>query len=614
MSARIGDYAIVGDCRSAALISRGGSLDWLCWPHFDSPSLFAAILDERRGGRFLIAPSGTFRSERSYAGESNVLVTRFLTAGGEVELTDFMPVLEEQEAKSVLRPQHELLRIARCTRGEVEIEIVFDPRPCYATIEPRIESMGKLGLRIQLPGSGLLTLRTDAPLGEGGRARVTMRAGDELQFSLSLARRQPAVLVPFGERGRWMQERSIALWQKWARQTQYDGPWRDAVVRSALVLKLLQYAPSGAIVAAPTTSLPERPGGDLNWDYRFCWLRDAALTTRALYGLGHHDEAENFMSWLLSATNLSLPKLHVLYELFGRKPGRERTLPHLSGHAGARPVHIGNAAVGQVQLDTYGEVIEAVAHSVRCGGKIDNAIARMLIGFGREVARDWDDPDEGIWEIRGYGRNFVHSRALCWSALQRLIDLNQQGHLPKAPVDEFRKARNAVREEIETLGWSEELQTYTRTLAGGDVDASLLLLPWYGYCAPDSPRMLATWRRIRERLDAGGGLLRRYHGRLTAGEGAFGICSFWAAEYLALGGGPVAEAEEHFETLLRYANDVGLYAEEIEVSTGHALGNFPQAYTHVGLINAALTLRERVERGKSALQRERQEMIPEARA
>ena len=541
-----------------------------------------------------------------------MLVTRFLAPGGELELTDFMPVLEEREGRGVLRPEHELLRIARCVHGEVEVRIVFDPRPRYASEEPRIESMGKLGLRVPLRGIGLLTLRSSAPLPASGRAVVKMRGGDELQLSLGLSLCHPAVLTPLGERGRFLEERTIALWRRWAARTRFEGPRRDAVVRSALLLKLLQYAPSGAIVASPTTSLPERPGGELNWDYRFCWLRDAALTTRALYGLGHHGEAESFMSWLLTATNLSLPRLHVLYDLFGRKPGRERTLDHLSGHGGAKPVRIGNAAMGQVQLDTYGEVIEAAAYFVRSGGSIDRSVARMLVGFGREVARDWDEPDEGIWEIRGDGRDFVHSRALCWAALHRLIELHEHGHLPKAPAAELRKARNAIREEIETLGWSEELQSYTRTLAGADVDASLLLLPWYGYCDADSPRMLATWRRIRERLSAGGGLFHRYHGALTAGEGAFGICSFWAAEYLALGGGTLEEAEDRFARLLGYANDVGLYAEEIEPGTGRALGNFPQAYTHVGLINAALTLRERAARGREEVQRRKQQ-LPEAR-
>ena len=592
MSTFVDDYAIVGDCRSAALISRGGSLDWLCWPHFDSASIFAAILDEERGGSFRICPAGDFSAERAYVRDTNVLQTRFTTPDGELELTDLMPVVEDP------RPEHELLRIARCVRGAVTVEVVYDPRPAYGTMPVRLEQMGKLGLRAVIHGLGSLVLRSDVAVGADGRARFRMREGDEVQFSLTLAECYPAILPPLGERGRRVRDLTVALWSRWAAQTKYGGPWRDAVVRSALVLKLLQYAPSGAVVAAPTTSLPERPGGDLNWDYRFCWLRDAALTTRALYGLGHHDEAENFMSWLLSATNLSLPKLHVLYDLFGRKPGPERILENLRGHRGAAPVRIGNAAMGQVQLDTYGEVIEAAAYFALSGGSIDRPIEKMLIGFGNEVARDWDEPDEGIWEIRGFGRDFVHSRALCWSALQRLLELHEQGQLHGAPVEELRKARNAIREEIETLGWSEELQSYTRTLSGADVDASLLLLPWYGYCSADSPRMLATWRRIRERLSDDGVLFRRYHGQLTQGEGAFGICSFWAAEYLAIGGGTLEEAREHFRRLLAYANDVGLYGEEIERETGRALGNFPQAYTHVGLINAALSLEARAAHGK----------------
>jgi len=613
MTAAIADHAIVGDCRSAALISRDGSLDWLCWPRFDSPSVFAAILDEDRGGRFGIAPAGPFRSERGYLGETNVLQTRFFAASGELTVTDFMPALAGTDALRQPQPGHELVRIARCERGEVEVAIVFDPRPDYGRFAPRIHSLGKLGLRVDAGGGAMLSLLTDAPLGPEGRARVRLRGGEELHFSLGYVCGAPAVLPPpTATRCASVLDGTLRLWREWASRTRYDGPERAMVVRSALLLKLLQYAPSGAIVAAPTTSLPERPGGDLNWDYRSCWLRDAALTARALFGLGHREEAENFMSWLLNATSLSLPALHVLYDLYGRRPRPETELPHLSGHGGAHPVRIGNAAVGQVQLDTYGELIEAAAYVVRAGGDIDRATASMLSDFGHQVATSFDEPDEGIWEIRDVPRRFTHSRVLCWTALDRLIELHHKGHLPRANVAEFTAARDHIRQEVETLGWSELLQSYTRTLAGGDVDASLLLLPWYGYCAADAPRMRSTWRRIRERLEIRPGLLRRYYGSLTAGEGAFGICSFWAVEYLALGGGSIGEAQDQFEALLAYANDVGLYAEEIDPETGAALGNFPQAYTHVGLINAALSIRDRLERGKRDAERARLH-VPEAR-
>jgi GH15 family glucan-1,4-alpha-glucosidase len=609
----IAGYAIVGDCRSTALISRTGSLDWLCWPAFDSPSLFAAILDDERGGRFSISPPQPFRSERAYLEETNVLQTRFFAPGGEVTLTDFMPVYTPEGAAARLSPGHELIRIARCDRGEVELEIVFDPRPDYARRRPPIRALGKLGLRMEVSG-GLLTLLTNAPLQAGGHARLRLHAGEELRFSLGYTCGAPAVLPPTSaERFAEAQQETERVWRGWAGRTRYDGPARAMVVRSALVLKLLQYAPSGAIVAAPTTSLPERPGGELNWDYRYCWLRDAALTARALYRLGHREEADNFMSWLLSATSLSLPKLHVLYDVFGRRPGREEELPHLAGHGGARPVRIGNGAKNQVQLDTYGEVIEAAAYFVRSGGALDRATAQMLTGFGREVARSFDEPDAGIWEVRDVRRHFTHSRVLCWSALHRLVELHRKGHLPGAPIADFTRARDRIRAEIEGLGWSEQLKTYTRTLAGSDVDASLLLLPWYGYCPADAPRMQATWRRIQERLEIAPGLFRRYYGGLTAGEGAFGICSFWAAEYLALGGGSPDEASDRLELLLGYANDVGLYGEEIDPAMGGALGNFPQAYTHVGLINAALTLRDRLERGKADAERARLR-VPEARA
>ncbi len=349
MTSPIEDYAIIGDGRSAALISRSGSLDWLCWPRFDSPSLFTAILDEDRGGRFSIAPVQPFRSERCYLGETNVLRTRLFAARGELTLTDFMPVHGGIDARRSLHPGHEIVRNVRCGAGEVEVEIAFDPRPLYALLQPRIHQLGKLGFRVEAGRGRLLTLLTDAPLGSDGRARLRLRAGEELHFSLVYADCAPATLPPpTAARTALALEETFRVWRKWVAHTRYEGPGRDMVVRSALLLKLLQYAPSGAIVAAPTTSLPERPGGDLNWDYRFCWLRDAALTARALFGLGHTAEADNFMSWLLNATSLSLPKLRVLYDLYGREPAPERELPYLAGYGGARPVRVGNAAMSQV--------------------------------------------------------------------------------------------------------------------------------------------------------------------------------------------------------------------------------------------------------------------------
>ena len=591
---RIHDYALVGDSRSAALVSRGGSIDWLCWPRFDSPSLFGAILDPR-AGRFSIAPFGAFRSERGYAPGTNVLTTRFSTAEGEAVLTDFMPASAESERWRSLQPEREVVRIVECTRGEIELEICYEPRPDYGRERCGLAEDGHLGLRT-LHRRGLLALRTNAKLAisdASARGRVRLHAGERLDFSLTLATHGVAVMPPLGDWYRDVLERTMSFWHEWSSRTRYDGPYREQVVRSALVLKLLGFAPSGAIIAAPTTSLPERPGGDLNWDYRFCWLRDASLTARALFGLGHAEEAEAFVSWLLNATSRSWPELQVLYDVYGRPPPEEEELPHLAGHRSARPVRIGNAAAEQIQLDLYGEVVGAATYLVRSGGTLDRGTQKALIGLGKLVCEKWQQPDQGIWEIRGEREHFTHSRVLCWAALDGLLELHARNHL-KAPVELFEKNRALIREEVERLGYSEQLRTYTRTLSGCDVDASLLLLPWYGYTDAGGERMRSTFARIRKELYVGDGLYRRYHGRWTIGEGAFGICSFWAAEYLAMGGGSRDEARDEFEVLLQHANDVGLYAEEILPDTGEALGNFPQAYTHVGLINAALTLRNRM--------------------
>ena len=346
-------------------------------------------------------------------------------------------------------------------------------------------------------------------------------------------------------------------------------------------------------MAAPTTSLPEQPGGVRNWDYRYCWLRDASFTLRALYSLGYQEEAEAFLSWMLHATRLTWPELQVLYDVFGEAHLPERELPHLEGYAGSRPVRIGNDAQGQLQLDVYGEVLDAVSRFARRGGRFDRDTVRLLDGLGHTVCKRWREPDEGIWEGRSGRFHHTHSKALCWVALDRLVRMHEAGQI-RVSVDEFRAEREAIRAEIEARGYNERLGSYTRTFDGDQLDASLLTLSLYGYQPATHPRMGATCARIREKLTRES-FVYRYESQtddgLPPGEGAFGICSFWAVECLARGG-DAAAATRAFERLLACANDVGLFAEEIEPETGAALGNFPQAFTHVGLINAALTLLE----------------------
>lgn len=594
MQPRIQDYAIIGDCRAAALISRAGSIDWLCWPRFDSPALFAALLDEG-AGRWSLTPAQPFDATRRYLPETNVLETSFVSATGSVRLTDWMPVASEAEKQTLLLPDHEIVRLLECDRGEIEMDMQFEPRPHYGRERARVTDSGKLGVRIDTDG-GLLVLRSAVPVQctpTAVRARVRLRAGDAVPLSLTFADEWLAVLPPLGEWTRAGLARTVAWWRNWAARLTYEGPGSAAVLRSALVLKLLAYAPSGAVVAAPTTSLPERIGGELNWDYRYCWLRDASLTVRALFGLGFAEEAEAFMSWLLHSTRLTRPQLHILYDVHGKAPPEERTLAWLTGYRSSSPVRIGNAASHQLQLDVYGEVIDASTHFVRSGGTFDRETQRMLLGFGKYVCDHWACPDEGIWEPRSGQAHHTYSRVLCWTALDRLIELQAKGHLGHAPVEAFRRAREQIRREVRARSWNVRLRSYVDQLDGNQVDASLLLLAWYGFEAPESERMQRTYACIRKYLGAGDGLLYRYRTGESPGEGAFGICGFWGVEYVALGGGTPEEAQDLFEQLLTYGNDVGLFAEEIDPTTKVGLGNFPQAFTHVGLISTALSLLRR---------------------
>ncbi|MGC2744431.1 MAG: glycoside hydrolase family 15 protein [Candidatus Angelobacter sp.] len=594
---KINDYAVIGDCRSAALVSRYGSVDWLAWPRLDSPSIFAAILDRDKGGFWSISPVGPCQFERAYIRDSNVVNTKFISSTGTATLTDLMPVASEEFKRQHMLPDHEILRQIVCTEGEMRLEVAFCPRPYYGTKQVRIQNLGANGLRLNV-GRGAYFLRSSVPLEIGrndARTTLSLNGGDVLQFSLTYSEESPSVLSALGENTRASIERSVRWWQEWAAQAKYQGPYRDAVVRSALALKLLSYAPSGAITAAVTTSLPERIGAGLNWDYRYCWLRDASLTMRALLGLGYMEETESFITWLLHATRLTQPRLHVLYNVFGGIAPRERELD-LAGYFGSQPVRIGNAARHQLQLDVYGEVIEAAAQYAERHGRFDRTTQKVLIGFGKYVAAHWSLADEGIWEPRSGRADNTYSRLLCWAALDRLLALGDKGLVDGVPRQEFEVQRERIRQQIKNRAWNESLQSYVSVLDGNGVDATLLRIPWYGFEEAQSPRMKSTYRKIRQELSAGDSLLFRY--RSQPAEGAFGICGFWAVEYLALGGGTLQEAHHLFDHLLKYGNDLGLFAEEIDPETGDALGNFPQAFTHIGLISAALTLEEK-ERGES---------------
>ena len=532
---------------------------------------------------------------RQYVPDTNVLEMRFSTPSGEAVLTDLMPGATSIHYKNDFLPDHEIIRQVVCTEGEIEIEIDFRPAPDYAEGRADLRECGKLGIRFAV-GKGVYWLRSSTPLRideEHTRAYacVPLRKGDVLRFSFTYAEESPCVLRPLDDSVDLRIDRAIKGWQSWASRADYDGEHREAVVRSALSLKLLTYLPSGAIIAAPTTSLPERIGSTLNWDYRYCWLRDSSLTIRALLELGYWDEAEDFLDWMLQATRLTQPKLRILYSLYGGEPPVERELKHLTGYRDSRPVRIGNAARDQLQLDVYGEVIDAAAQFAFHGGRLDRDMQTILISFGNYVVENWNRPDEGIWEPRCGRQNHTHSRLLCWTALDRLIRLCKKGVLQKAPVETYEKHCNAIRRQIEHHAWNERMQSYVSVLDGDELDASALLISWYGFDEAGSAKMRGTYHALRRQLGTSNGLLYRY--ALTDPEGAFALCSFWEAEYLALGGGTLHEAQQLFAHLIKFSNDLGLFAEEIDPVTGAALGNFPQAFTHIGCISAALSISQR---------------------
>jgi GH15 family glucan-1,4-alpha-glucosidase len=582
----IGDYAAIGDGRTVALVARDGSVDWLCLPDLDSPSVFAAVLDADRGGRFELRPDVLAHVRRRYLPDTNVLETTFTTERGVVRVTDAMALPSRD-----LGPTRELIRRVDCLAGRVPMRWRVTPAFHYGAVPPRLQRRGRIPVAVE--GSEALAVCSweagEAQIDEQGiLGRFEAREGESALLALCAAHQEPLVL-PTRKQVQARLEATIAHWRQWVADRTYDGPWRDAVIRGALALKLLFHAPSGAIAAAATASLPEEIGGERNWDYRFCWVRDSAFTLEALLHLGCPREGQAFFWWLLHASQLTHPRLQVLYRLDGGDRARERTLA-LDGYRGSRPVRVGNDAATQTQLDIYGDLLQTALIYTRSGGRLDRETGRRLAGIADLVCRIWREPDSGIWEVRSRPLHFTHSKMMCWVALDRALALCDAGHVPSRGASTWRRERSALREFIETRCWSHRLGSYTRYAGGEELDASLLLGVLLGYADAGSSRAAGTVDALRRALGHGP-LLHRYSGEdgLAGGEGAFLCCSFWLVDALARIG-RLDEADELMRQLVALANDVGLYAEEIDPRTNELLGNVPQGLVHLALINAAVTI------------------------
>lgn len=578
----LSDYGVIGNTHTAALVGRDGSIDWLCVPHFDSPSVFGSILDAEKGGYLRFSPIEHSSSSQRYLDDTNVLVTRFEGPEGVVEVTDFMPCWEQD---GEIEAPPELHRLVNCVSGRCELELDFVPRPDYGRQVGRWHAAGKEVL--VEAGCGLrLRLQSPASMAAGdsrATGRIELREDETAWVTLSWNDVEPS-LDP-----NEALDRTLAFWRNWSGRMRYRGPHRDLVARSALTLKLLTYSPTGAIVAAPTTSLPEAIGGSRNWDYRYTWLRDATLTLDALYGLGYEEEAERFVDWIAAvASEEPVDDLRVMYRVDGSSDLEEETLDHLEGYRSSRPVRVGNGAATQRQLDVYGEALHCLYFCHTHPYAKRRGVWNVFASLANRVAREWRTPDSGIWEMRSAPRQFVHSKAMCWVALDRAYRAGCELAL-QAHCEHWRTAANEISAEVLRSGYDEDVGAFVQAFGVPEPDAALLLLSLVGFIDPRDPRMVGTVRWIRRTLESDG-LLYRYRqvdDGVGGGEGAFAACSFWLVSCLARMG-EREEAERLFERLLTYASPLGLYSEEIDPATGELLGNFPQAFTHIGLINAAL--------------------------
>jgi GH15 family glucan-1,4-alpha-glucosidase len=574
-----------------------GSIDWCCFPRFDSPSVFAAILDDKKGGRFRIAPVEPYSVHQEYLPDTSVLSTTFKTDQGEATLIDFMPLTEGSRPGQC---PHEIHRILKCNRGKLTLECRFQPRLDYGRAKTRVAADRNGAVA---SGNGYsLTLSSSIPLvvkQNQAKARFVLEEGDECSFVVSYGRRRPPSIKALHSKEKL--ERTTRYWESLAEEISYQGQWRDEVVRSFLVLHLLVYAPTGAIVAAPTTSLPEEIGGERNWDYRYSWLRDTAFTLGIFYRLGDMREAQQFMSWLIDQLKSTPGRTQILYGIDPRSDLYEATLHHLEGHRRSTPVRIGNMAADQIQMDVFGEVITSIATYHRYGGYVSNELWGLVSEFARVVCENWTRPDHGIWEVRGPVQHFVYSKVMCWVALDQAIAMARKLERP-APIDQWQETADSIKQEILDKGWSEKKQSFVQRYGSDTLDASNLLMAFVGFLPPEDLRIQSTIKATIEEL-AQGHYVRRYKTEetpdgLTGDEGAFTMLTFWLIGAL-LFSGQVRKALGLFQDILKHANHLGLYSEMMDPGTGEFLGNFPQAFSHIGLIHTARNLSQALKKDGS---------------
>jgi GH15 family glucan-1,4-alpha-glucosidase len=588
MPLRIEDYALIGDCKSAALVGRDGSIDWLCWPRFDSPACFAALLGTTENGRWIIAPAQSpLAVSRQYRPDTLILETEFQTETGSAAVIDFMLPGDGAQVVRIV--------VGRSGRVEFRTEIVM--RFNYGATVPWVSRLED-GTIDGIAGPERLVLRTPAPLyGEDLRTmgEFTVEAGETIPFVLSYgsSSAKPPLAIDAGEALR----RAEAFWLEWSNRCPNVGPWSQAVKRSLITLKALTYAPTGGIVAAATTSLPERLGGVRNWDYRYCWLRDATFTLQAFMQLGYYDEARAWRDWVVRAVAGSPEQVQIVYGVGGERWLPELMVPWLPGYEKSTPVRIGNAAYEQLQIDVFGEIADAMLQTLK-GGMPPSARGRAIRPVVLEyLSKAWRQPDEGIWEVRGGPQHFVHSKVMAWVAFDRAADVVESEAYDESG-ERWRAIADEIRAQVCENGFDRDLNSFVQAYGSKRLDASLLLIPLVGFLPATDPRIQGTLRAIEDKLLIDGEFVLRYESDnpgdgLPEGEGAFLACSFWLVDNYILQG-RYGEARSLFDRLLAHCNDVGLLAEEFDPTTGRMLGNFPQAYSHVGLINCALNLTRRI--------------------